>query len=348
MSIIFHIGKNVVDTKTVSESFSYDHTDLPDGPANGLTLGGNQLILSSQDLSLEPSQAHRYWRLRVTDANSSVCAINKIWGATSAGGPDVLASATVTTNSFQAGFEGTKAVDNDYATLWVSSGGASVGSPKDLLFDFGVNPQNWKAVEEIRIVTSGAWQPQAPADYTWGYSDDASTYTTTITVVDETRPGNGLPAGHYPAIHQSATCPDYLPGYLYYEVNITAGVDTTQCALGDIQFREFVSGLDMTDGFMVNWSQQAGGNPAYNAFDSDAGSSGGWFGTAGFPYTMAACLPERKPLGQVSLICYPDFGAYAPKTFTIRGSNNNSTWTTLISPADQTGWVNVTPKLFTP
>jgi len=41
------------------------------------------------------------------------------------------------------------------------------------------------------------------------------------------------------------------------------------------------------------------------------------------------------------------FMARTPKTFTIEGSNNNSTWTTLDSPANQTGWTASESRSFT-
>lgn len=294
------------------------------------------------------SPLHRYWRITITDTNvasTGVTAIHELWIAESRGAGDATSTATVTTNSEQSGFEIAKAFDRNFSTLWASAAGSF---PRTITIDYGATAANWKSLNEIRMVVDAAWDDYAPEDFTFAWSDDNSSYTTVITVTNENSWPTSFTSGAYHSKNwRTAGCPDTESGYLFGRLLISAGVDATQCAIGELEFRDTVSGTDRSVATMAMWSHQAGGNPAINAFDNNA-SSGGWFGTNGFPYYIGCQFYQRYAIAEVSIVPYPAFQAYAPKDFKVQGSNDGSTWVDLMTVTNQTGWSAApTARLFT-
>lgn len=306
----------------------------------GLTLSLNNAILQSTS----GAPPRRYWRLNITAANSDatgVVSIHNMIMADTAGGPDLSTGATVTANSSQGGLGPARLNDGDFTTNWVSAAGAF---PRTIQLDFGATAGAWKALAEVRLSCNSTWAPQAPKNYTLDWSDDASTWTTVMTVTGETSWGAG--SGEYASrIHRSGSCPTNLGGYLFYRLNISAGNDVTQVALGEIEFRDTVSGTDRSQAYPSIYSTQAGSNTAFNAFDNNL--TNGWFGTTGFPYQIGCELPRRYAIAEMSLLPFTSFEAYAPKDFKLQGSNDNSTWVDLKTYTAQTGWSSGTARLFT-
>lgn len=308
----------------------------------GIALSPSCVALNQRAAPTLPT--HRYWLLSITAANSDatgVVSIHNMILAESAGGPDVSTSATVTANSSQGGLGPARLNDGDFTTNWVSAAGAF---PRTIQVDFGATASNWKGIGEVRLSCNSAWAPQAPKDYTLAWSDDASTWTTVMTVTGETSWGSG--SGEYCSrTHRASNCPDTLPGYLFYRINISAGNDASQVALGEIEFRDTVSGNDRSQAYPSVYSAQSGGNTAFKAFNDNL--TDGWFATTGFPYQIGCELPKRYTVAEISLLPYAGFQAYAPKDFILQRSNDASTWVDVRSYTGQTGWASGTARLFT-
>jgi hypothetical protein len=282
---------------------------------------------------------HRYWRLSITAAKtdvSGVVSVHNMILAESQGGPDTAAAGTVTANSSQGGFGPARATDGDRTTNWVSAGGAF---PRILQIDYGASSGDWKDNAEIRLVCDAAWAPQAPKDYTLDYSDDASSWTTVITVTGETSWATvGGASGEFVSrIARTGGCPDTLPGYLFYRLYISAGNDAAQAAVGEVEFRDTIAGTDRSQVKPVIYSQQSGGNIAANAFDNNVAT--GWFGTAGFPYWIGCELLQRYTIAEFSIVPFASgLQGYAPKDFKLQGSHDLSTWVDIFSRTNETAW----------
>lgn len=291
---------------------------------------------------------HRYWRLTVTAVQGGTTdgflALAELYLGETKGAQSVdVSGATVTASSEQAGFEGTKVFDGSLTANnpWATAGSQSF--PRTLTIDFGASAANWKSIQEIRLTAavSAGYSNWAPKDFTWAWSDDNSSYTTIITASGVTTWSTNalLSEALFSKNYQSASCLDTAAGYLYVRLNITAGNDASQCAIGELEIRETQGGADMTNVYTecpIFFSSESS-NRARSAFNNDTGSNG-WFATAGFPYIIGCQFPYRRTIGQVAIMPYPAFQAYAPKDFKIQGSNDYSTWVDLLTVTSSTGW----------
>jgi hypothetical protein len=288
--------------------------------------------------------AHRYWKLSVTAAQSDatgVIALTEIIYAESAGGPQVAGAATITGPTAGSGSVGLL-IDGSRGSQYSTVSGAF---PRDILIDFGATSANWKAIHEIRLVAHVSWLPQAPKDFTLSYSDDNASFTSRISVTGAA----AFNADKLSSAFRSGTCPDTISGYLYYRLNCTAGNQTSQFAVGEVEFRGSIGGADLSGASGgVLYSTQSSGNEASKAFDNS--NSTGYFSLSGsaYPQYLGVELEQRQTVVEASVIPYSGFPTYAPKDFTIQGSNDRSSWTTVITATNQTGWAaNPTARTFT-
>jgi hypothetical protein len=287
---------------------------------------------------------HRYWKLSVTAAQSDatgVIALTEIIYAASAGGPQVAAAATITGPAAGSGSVALL-IDGSRSSQYSTVAG---GFPRDILIDFGATSGNWKAIHEIRLVGHVSWLPQAPKDFTLSWSDDNASFTSRIAVTGAA----AFSGDKMSSVFRSATCPDTLSGFLYYRLNCSAGNQTSQFAVGEVEFRGAVGGADLSGAAGgVFYSTQSSGNEASKAFDNN--NSTGYFSQSGaaYPQNLGVELEQRQTVVEASIIPYSGFPTYAPKDFTIEGSNDRSSWTAVITGSSQTGWAaNPTARTFT-
>jgi hypothetical protein len=287
---------------------------------------------------------HRYWKLSVTAAQSDatgVIALTEIIYAESAGGPQVAGAATITGPTAGSGSVGLL-IDGSRASQYSTVSGSF---PREILIDFGATSSNWKAIHEIRLVGHVSWLPQAPKDFTLSYSDNNSTFTTRIAVTGAA----AFSSDKLSSVFRSTTCPDTLSGFLYFRLNCSAGNQAAQFAVGEVEFRASVGGADLSGAAGgVFYSTQSSGNEASKAFDNN--NSTGYFSLSGaaYPQNLGVELEQRQTVVEASIIPYSGFPTYAPKDFTIEGSNDRSSWSTIITASSQTGWAaNPTARTFT-
>lgn len=287
---------------------------------------------------------HRYWKLAVTAAQSDatgVVAATEIIYAESAGGPQVAAAATITGPTAGAGSVGLL-IDGGRSSVYATVSGAF---PRNILIDFGATSGNWKAIHEIRIAADASWLPQAFKDFELFYSDDNASFTSRIAVTG----ASAFSADKMSKSARSATCPDTISDYLYYRLNCSAGNQASQFAVGEVEFRGSVGGADLSGSAGgVFYSTQSSGNEARKAFDNS--NATGYFSNSGsaYPQWLGVELEQRQAVVEASIIPYASFPTYAPKDFTIQGSNDLSSWTTIITATNQTGWAaNPTARTFT-
>ena len=311
-------------------------------PQKAAIISSNSAALSGVGL------AHRYWRLSVTAVQGGTTdgfmALSELYLAETKGAQSIdVSGATVTASSQQVGYEASKLFDGILTATnpWATNGSQSF--PRTLTIDFGSSSSNWKSIQEIRMTAAvnagyGNW---APKDFTWAWSDDNSNWTTVITQTGITSWSTNVTSSEalFSKNFQTAACVDTAPGYLYFRLNITAGNDSVQCAIGELEVRETQGGADMTGVYTecpITFNSETA-NRARDAFNNNTGSNG-WFATSGFPYRIGCQFAYRRNIAQVAIMPYPAFQAYAPKDFKIQGSNDNSTWTDLLTVTNSTGW----------
>jgi hypothetical protein len=287
---------------------------------------------------------HRYWKLSITAAQSDVTgvvALTECVFAESAGGPQTGGSATVTGPSAGSGSVGLL-VDADYTSQYSTVSGAF---PRNIKLDYGATSGNWKDLNELRMVEHPSWTPQAPKDFELFWSDDDVTYTSRIAVTGAA----AFSADKMSSVFRSATCPDTLSGFLYYRINVTDGNQAAQYAVGECEFRGSVSGSDLSSSAGgVFYSSKSGSNFPPSAFDNN--NATGYFSLSGaaYPQYLGVELEQRQTIVEASIIPFPSFEAYAPKDFTVQGSNDLSAWTTVITATNQTAWTAApTARTFT-
>ena len=161
-----------------------------------------------------------------------------------------------------------------------------------------------------------------------------------------------------------------VSGYRYYRILCTANNGhPNYLAICEVEYRATHGGSDLTSPSTANTAASA----------SDDQGTGFWIGSAqaafddntvygGNGATRAQWLSNATPptVGAPKWLKY-DFGTptvvtemaligshttdtnpstTAPKDFKVQGSNDNATWTDLISPASQTGWTPAEQRIF--
>lgn len=295
--------------------------------------------------------AHRYWLLNVTanGSDANVTNIAELVGAASAGGPNLLGGATITTSGQQAGWEATRIIDGSGSSMWASNSTAAF--PKWVKFDFGATSANWPDIRELRMFCDLSWTAEAPKDFTWNYSDDNVTFTTVITVAGELSwiYGHTSYNGVIPHVFRTADCADTLPGFLYWRLLLPDYNNAGGIAIGEIEFRDTLGGVDrsLAYGAFGSPNDANGGNPFWHAFDNS--SAGGWFSPGNpvpLPEFVGNLLDQRRTIREVAVTTYSGFNAYAPKSGTLQGSNDLATWTDAVAFTNQTAWANPETRIF--
>lgn len=129
--------------------------------------------------------AHTYWRIYITanDGNTSgqKMAIMEVEMRSTWGGADQCTGGTPSASSQSAGFEASKAFDDNTSTnQWICNSSDGSG-PWWIRYEFA---------SSIDIVEIVIWPPttlnRAPKDFDFQYSDDGSSWTTLFSVTGQT------------------------------------------------------------------------------------------------------------------------------------------------------------------
>jgi hypothetical protein len=266
---------------------------------------------------------HRYWRIKfhtTNDTGGGTMQVGEVELHTSIGGADVTGSGTASA-SYNNGTAG-DAFDNNTSSHWdVASG----NYPATLVYDFGAG--NEKDIVEFAIYASDG--PSAPRKFDLEWSDDNSAWTTLFEIAGETGWSSATTR-----TWSASTDPDL---YRYWRMYVTANNGNAYVSLQSFEMRESISGADITD------SANAIGNDAQftlepsRAFDRNTTTV---WATNVFPgyvgQDFGASNAGWKTI--VEWVLRADLAAQAPKTFKLQKSHDASSWTDVISPADQTGW----------
>lgn len=286
--------------------------------------------------------AHRYWQLNITANNGGsggIVVINHLVMAEQVLGPTVLLGSTVSTSSnFSGSYTGANAIDVDRTTRWNSG---SSPTPHTIAFDLGSG--NSKDVQEVRLTGDAGFPTYSPKDFKLQYSDDNATWFDQITVT-----GASVGTPPYPVVYRTGSCPDTLTGYLFYRFSSTASDGGSAFAQAEFELRLTVGGSDITSttDCWASASSSFGGQPPSLAIDNNPATW--WSANGATTASWLVELPYKQPIAQVALTALSGGNQiYSSTTGNLAGSQDASSFTTLLSWSGQTGWSAGQTRTFT-
>ena len=250
--------------------------------------------------------AHRYWRLwiRTTSVGSYVC-ISELDFRATIGGSDQCAGGTAIESGHYPTLDAARAFDNDAETDW----GVDVYSaPAYLGYDFGAD--NDKEVEEV-MVKARAYTNDGPSDFTLEYSDDGTTWYSKIHFFNQAA---------FTAAYQEKT-------YNYTNTNAIVGVNRAPSTSAS---------LTTPSPYVISCSSNHSSFPCWLAFDGNYTTQ--WI-TNGSPTGWIKIDRADGNEAKVSkLVIRASDTNRAPNDFTLKGSNDDTNWTTISTQTDQSSW----------
>lgn len=181
---------------------------------------------------------------------------------------------------------------------------------------------------------------RSPKNFTVEYSDDDSAWTAAVTVVNQTAWTNTEPRRFTWAsvgLHK------------YWRLHVTAVDGGTSLALNDICFFKADGAASSSAGgsrsAIIKPTSNFGGEEGYRI--ADGSTATGWTSNGNVPQTITFAIPVAKALASLKWTSRSTEGARSPKDFTIGGSNDGSTWTTLKTVVGSTGWGSLETRTFT-
>lgn len=286
--------------------------------------------------------AHRYWKLTCTANNglaSGYLTLGEIRAAEERNGTNVLQGITVTSSSTAFSSPATNVNDGSRTSFFHSN---TTPTPHTITFDFGATAGNWKDCADLRILPRPTQPTGACKDFTWAWSDDNSSYTTTITVTGYTGWVSGIMTAW-----QAAGCPDGTAGAMFWRWNFTDSDASFAIAGTEAEMHETISGSDVisstTDFFNAS---STGGGAASNLFDNNTATL--WSSSATEICTIEIECSQKRSIEEVSWTARTDGGlqTQAPRAFTVDYSYDRRSWTAHISASGSGGWASGETRTF--
>lgn len=138
-----------------------------------------------------------------------------------------------------------------------------------------------------------------------------------------------------------------MAAYRYYKLNCTDGNSAYAFLINEIELFETIEpvyGGDVTTSAMTVTDNQnyGAGYEGSNAFNNTYLTNGSGYiwqkNGQTYPIWVKVDLGAGNAKEILSYMIMADNGTYAPKDWTLQGSNNDADWTTVSTIAAQTGW----------
>lgn len=293
-------------------------------PYQSFPAGGAAYTPAARTLS-----AHRYWRINISaNSGGGFTSIAEVEMRTSIGGADVTGSGTASASASQGGAEvPSAAFDNNGSTQW-----AMAGSSGWLKYDFGSGQD--KDIRQM-LIRSGNNTGHEPTTFNLEWSDDDSVWTIGLVCTMSQTDWVGTNTDKFFTIPRVS-----------YRCNITTTGSAGSAAIATLALAQTSGGADETQ--VANAGNALGTvsdlQAALRAFDANAATS--WQsntqpGTIAFHFGTSVNFKEAK-------ITIETANSTVPKDFTFEVSvDGGQNWTNILSPAQQTGWVNNETRTFT-
>lgn len=272
--------------------------------------------------------AHRYWRIKV-NANGGatytlLCEVKMYLRgtATPATGGTASASGVNGTNT------AAKAIDGLTTTYWEYQN--SNVWPQWWQVDYGAG--NAKDIGSIDISSYSSFPTEMPTDFEIQWSDDGATFTSVFR------------AQNLSAWSTSQTLSFPVPdtvdaNYYAYRLNVSAVNGGTFLSIAEFALRETAGGDSLATGRARIYSTQSGTFLANNAFDSSLTTT--WETASGTTTgSIGIILPAKVAPVEFVLSCRSTTGREAtmPMNFSLQGSTDGVTWTSIRAITSETGW----------
>lgn len=284
------------------------------------------LVSPYRHVAAGPYGSHRYWRVFSTtnNGNATDTGIAEIEFRGSVGGSDLTGSGTaISGGSGSDTGAASTAFDNLTNNGWVRSATSSVW----IGYDFG----SAVAVAEVQLTALATNPDRNITAGSVDWSDDGSTWTTAFSFsIYAWTPS------------QSRTLPEATPAAGFYRalrILVTTADGGTNVAIAEMDFRASIGGSDQATGGNAIASASTGGSLPVNAFLNN-GTSSLWQGSGVSGQWLGYQFPSPVQFAEVWIQAPASSFNRAPKDFTIQGTNDGSSWTTLLSPASQSGWTS--------
>jgi hypothetical protein len=256
-------------------------------------------------------------------------------------------------SSFFAGLDPWKAFDGQAGpsnNYWIGTGSAVDW----LRIDIGTGRSKLCGRYDVQV--NNVPEPaRAPKNWTFEGSNDASAWTVLHTVTNQTGWASNETRSFTPTVQTTA--------YRYFRINITANNgDATYTQIqelflfqavapGLIEFAPHTMTASTQGGYTVSASSDFGGGfEAWRAFDGTVfGVLKTWYGVGSGVDWLRIQVPSAYTLDSYTIVVNAVSGELnrAPKAWTMEGSNNGTTWSTLDTVSNQTGWIVGEPRDFT-
>lgn len=288
-----------------------------------------------------PWGSHSYWRIFVRSANSDYAGLTEFELRPSPGGEDQASGGTASASGIYSGsFVASNAFDNNMSTFWIGSS----TSYNWLQYSFA-SPVS---VGEVLIQSRTDGNPQnTPSLWAIQFADSSSgPWTTAFNVNSGSLSYSNGESRTFadPLFLQSLGSP--LARYWRIEMTATDG-STTGFAINDLELLDG-TGVNIATGGTASASSTASGSAASNAFGGASWDQGSWISntasTSWLKYDFGAGV--TKKITGVVIHAPPSPANQSPKTFSVQYSNDDTTWTTLFSVADSSGWVPYESRKF--
>lgn len=298
--------------------------------------------------------AHRYWQLYVTAVNANqYVGISEVelFDATYA---DVTTGASVTHSStLGGGYEGSKVVDDNHATLWHTSGATtpSVANPEWVAIDLGAGNDKDVIAFSIRGRQDGAAyvSDQCPKDFKLRHSDDGATWTDLFTITAQTGWGILGEKRFYNASGTSVMDPPPPPSAAvgtaskrFWRLRSTAvDSDPNVFALQELEFHTSIGGAQAASGGTAYAANTYAGTPAA-AFD---GTNAEWIGSD-LKEWIGYLFPSAADVVEIKIRARNAFPGQSPEDFIVEYFNGSS-FVTAYTGSGQTAWTASEWRTFT-
>lgn len=249
--------------------------------------------------------------------------------------PFVVSASSIFSGTFDAfkAFDGTSG-------YWVGT-----GSGVDWL-EIDTGSGNTHLLNNYSIQVNTIPEPnRAPKNWTMEGSNDGSSWATLDTRTNETSWGSGEVRNYH--------CTGVTTAYRYFRLNVSANNgDATFTQVASLFLLELTGSNDLAPHSMISAfqpypytasasSESSGALAAYKAFEGTKGFAGYWAGTgSGVDWLkLDTGGVNTYYLSSYSIAVNTISGAgLAPKNWTLEGSNDNSSWTTLDTRTNETSW----------
>lgn len=228
--------------------------------------------------------------------------------------------ATTASTEFSGSFNAAKAFDKNAATSWTTSGAATGWVRAELSAAATLTSY---AVYGLRV---GA-PTRSPKNWTFEGSNDGTSWTVLDTQINQTWVSGEIKS--YSFTNSTA--------YLYYRLNVSANSGDSLLNVVDVFLGLSIIGVTASSEFT-----SGGAGLAVNAIDGSLSTT--WNTASSFlPSSwLRVQLTEAYALTQYRVGSWNSASgpARAPKDWTLEGSNDGSSWTTLHTVTGETGWAS--------